>query len=62
MGKCVPETINDIKWQYQQYMHGNIVVSHLFYMFNEKKDEVEINAIIKQRQIYRRFSSAIDIL
>lgn len=62
IGKCVPETINDIKWQYQQYIYGNRVMSTLFYMFNQMKDEVEISDIIKQRKIYRRFSSAIDIL
>ena len=62
MGKCVPETIHDIKWQYQKYMYGNRVISNSFYMFNQKKDEVESSAIIKQRKIYRRSSSAIDIL
>jgi hypothetical protein len=31
-------------------------------MFNQKKDEVEINDIVKQRNMNRRYSSAIDIL
>jgi hypothetical protein len=62
MGKCVPETLNDIKWQYQQYMYGNRIISNLFHMFNQKKDEVEINNIVKQRKMFRKFSSAIDIL
>ena len=38
------------------------VISILFYMFNQKKDEVEINDIVKQRKMYRKYSSAIDIL
>jgi hypothetical protein len=46
MGKCVSETINDIKWQYQQCMYGNRVISNLFDIFNQKKDEVEIGDII----------------
>jgi hypothetical protein len=62
MGKCLPEKINDIKWQYQQCMYGNIVISNLFDMFNQKKDEVEINNIVKRRKIFHKFSSAIDIL
>jgi len=39
-----------------------LLVDSLLYMFNQKKDEVEISDIIKQRKMYRRFSSAIDIL
>jgi hypothetical protein len=62
MGKCVPETINDIKWQNQQCMYGNRVISNLFDMFHQKKDEVEINNIVKQRKMFHKFSSAIDIL
>jgi hypothetical protein len=31
-------------------------------MFNQKKDEVEISNIVKQRKMYRNYSSAIDIL
>jgi hypothetical protein len=46
MGKCVSETINDIKWQYQKCMNGNRVISNLFDIFNQKKDEVEIGDII----------------
>ena len=38
------------------------VISNLFYMFNQKKDEVEINNIVKPRKMYRKYSSAFDIL
>ena len=31
-------------------------------MFNLKKDEVEINNIVKQRNMYRKYSSAFNIL
>ena len=38
------------------------VISNLFYMFNQKKDEVGISNTFKQRQMYRKYSSLIDIL
>jgi hypothetical protein len=31
-------------------------------MFNQKKDEAEISNMVKQRKMYRKYSSAIDIL
>ena len=43
-------------------MYGNRVISNLFYIVNQKKDEVEISNIVKQRKMYRKYSSAIDIL
>jgi hypothetical protein len=55
MGKFVPETINDSKWHINNACIEYRVISNLFYMFNQKKDEVEINDIVKQRNMNRRY-------